>query len=79
MTLSNHPRLLFGLNLRIARTALGLTQKDVAEKVGIHHSYVGAVERGERNVSVNNMHRLAEAVDREVFDLLRPIAQDQTD
>jgi len=63
-------RVRFGANLRVARKALGLSQEKLGEKAGLHHTYVGSVERGERNVSINNMERLAEAVGREITELL---------
>jgi transcriptional regulator with XRE-family HTH domain len=60
----------FGVNLRSHREALGLSQEDLAETAGLHRTYIGSVERGERNVSIDNMERLAAAVGREIQELL---------
>jgi transcriptional regulator with XRE-family HTH domain len=60
----------FGVNLRLHREALGLSQEDLAEKAGLHRTYIGSVERGERNVSIDNMERLAAAVGKTIPDLL---------
>ena len=60
----------FGANLRAARKALGLSQEALGERAGLHHTYVGSVERGERNVSIDNMEKLAAGVNREISDLL---------
>ena len=49
---------------------LGLTQEDLAEKADLHRTYIGSVERGERNVSIDNMERLAGAVGLTIPDLL---------
>ena len=55
-------RRIFGENLRNARLAIGLSQEDLGELAGLHRTYVGSVERAERNVSIDNMQRLSEAV-----------------
>ena len=52
----------FGENLRAAREACGLSQEALAGRAGLHRTYIGSVERGERNVSIDNMERLAAAV-----------------
>jgi transcriptional regulator with XRE-family HTH domain len=55
-------RRIFAENLRKARLAKGLSQEDLAEVANLHRTYVGSVERAERNVSIDNMERLAAAV-----------------
>lgn len=55
-------RCIFAENLRKARQAKKLSQEDLAELAGLHRTYVGSVERAERNVSIDNMERLAAAV-----------------
>ena len=52
----------FGARVRAQRSARGWTQERLAEAVGLHFTYVGSVERGERNVSLRNILRLAEAL-----------------
>lgn len=69
-TRPHRARLLFAKNLREARKERGLSQEKLAELVDLHRTYVGSVERGERNVSIDNMERLAEAVGMELRDLL---------
>jgi transcriptional regulator with XRE-family HTH domain len=55
-------RRIFAENLRKARQVKKLSQEDLAEVAGLHRTYVGSVERAERNVSIDNMERLAAAL-----------------
>ena len=55
-------RRIFAENLRKARLAKKLSQEDLAELANLHRTYVGSVERAERNVSIDNMERLSAAV-----------------
>ena len=49
----------FGKAVRARRLALGISQEELAFRAGIHRTYVGDVERGVRNISLSNIHRLA--------------------
>ena len=61
---------LVGAEVRRLRTALGLSQEDFAEKCGIHRTYVGAVERGECNITLATLENIALALDEHPADLL---------
>jgi len=63
----------FGRRVRARRQALGWTQEDLAEATGLHWTYVGSVERGERNISLANIVRLAEALGADPGKLLSGI------
>jgi transcriptional regulator with XRE-family HTH domain len=52
----------FGAAVRAARTAAGLTQEDLAARSGLDRSYVGGVERGERNPTLAAIEKLAEGL-----------------
>ena len=54
----------FGARVRQARLDLGWSQEELAFRSGLHRTYVGAVERGERNVALLNLRKLATALGR---------------
>lgn len=57
-----HVKQQFGKSVRKHRVAAGLTQEELADAAGLDRSYVGSVERGERNLSIENVCRLAFAI-----------------
>jgi len=61
----------FAQNLRSRRLEVGISQEVLAERADLHRTYVGSVERGERNVSLMNVERLAVALDVPPWKLLR--------
>ena len=52
----------FGAKLREIRLEEGVSQEKLAELAGLHRTYVSSVERGERNISLVNIERLAKAL-----------------
>lgn len=51
-----------GQAIREHRDALGITQEELAHRTGLHRTYVGSVERGERNIGIENLVKFAEAL-----------------
>jgi transcriptional regulator with XRE-family HTH domain len=67
------PRILFGRRVRELRLARQLSQEKLAELADLHRNYVGGVERGERNVSLVNIVKLAHGLDVRPTKLIEPI------
>ena len=53
----------FGVRVRNLRRKARLSQEELADKVGIHRTYIGGVERGERNLGFINILRIADALE----------------
>ena len=60
----------FGDRVRVLRVAQGLSQEVLAQKAGLHRTYIGGVERGERNVSLENIQKIAVALKITIADLM---------
>lgn len=65
-------RKVVAVNVRTARKAARVSQEKLAEEAGLHRTYVGAIERAERNVSLDNIERLAVALRLAPWQLLKP-------
>jgi transcriptional regulator with XRE-family HTH domain len=61
----------FGDRLRNLRKAKGLSQEELAEIAELHRNYIGGIERGERNVALLNIIRLAQALEVSPSELLK--------
>lgn len=61
---------LFAANMRRIRKAKELTQEKVAEAAGLHPNYISSVERGERNISICNIQRIATALGATMSELV---------
>ncbi len=60
----------FANNVRLTRESLGISQEQLAELAELHRTYIGSVERGERNISLQNVERLARALKASPCDLI---------
>ena len=59
-----------GEKVRKARTKAGFTQEKLANKAGLHRTYIAGIETGRRNISVKSLEKIAKALDVKTNDLL---------
>ena len=59
----------FGTNVRKYRNQLGLSQEAFAEKCGLHRTYISAIERFRRSIALENVQRIADALEIETYKL----------
>ncbi len=61
-----------GKNLRVYRESRGLSQEAFADLLGVHRTYMGGIERGERNLTLRSLERIAERAGLDPLALLAP-------
>lgn len=67
----------FGQAVRKRRMELDLSQEDLAERADLHRTYVADIERGARNISLRNIHKLAQALEMSIADLFASLPADK--
>jgi transcriptional regulator with XRE-family HTH domain len=67
----NHELIAIGQAIRSQRTALHLSQEALADAAGLDRSHMGRIERGQRNLSIRNFRRIADALQMRPSELLR--------
>lgn len=82
--MSDRTQVLLGNRIRDLRKARGYSQEYLAEISGFHYTYIGGLERAQKNVTLSNLIKIADALDVEVYDLfaytkLKPAKDDPTD
>lgn len=55
-------RIKLGQRIREIRKKLGFSQEELGFKSNVHRTYIGSIERGEQNVSIDNIHKIAKAL-----------------
>ena len=68
---TSRTRKLFGKRVRELRKQKGYLQERLADRAGLHRTYIGSIERGEQNVSIDNIEKIAKALQLEVFNLFQ--------
>lgn len=60
----------FGRKIREERNKLGISQEELAERAGVHRTYIGMLERGEKNITLKNIKKIAKALKIKISNLL---------
>jgi transcriptional regulator with XRE-family HTH domain len=58
----------FGNKVRKERNKLGLSQEELAAKAGVHRTYIGMIERAEKNITLENIEKVAKALNLKLSD-----------
>ena len=66
----------FAVNVKRYRGEKSISQEKLAELAGLHRTYISAVERERRNISIDNIEKIAEALDIEAYKLLMPLTKE---
>lgn len=69
----------FGTNVKLYRQALGISQEVFAEKCGLHRTYISAIECYHRSISLENIQRIADALEIETYKLFLEVYNEQKD
>jgi transcriptional regulator with XRE-family HTH domain len=67
------PELQFGRRVRLLRYSLRISQEELAERADVHRTFIGAVERGETNISLRNIVKIARALNVPAAKLLENV------
>lgn len=59
----------FGRKIRDLRIAAGLSQEELAAQTKVHRTYIGMIERGEKNITIRNVEKLAHALNTPISSL----------
>lgn len=62
---------IFGENVRKYRKKLNISQEELADKANLHRTYIGMIERAEKNITILNMEKIANALGVKIEDLLK--------
>jgi len=69
MNRSGYVKSRFGLAIKQRRQEIGISQEVLAERAGLHRTYIGDIERGARNLSLENIEKIARALQISISDL----------
>ncbi len=60
----------FGDRVRKARAELNLSQEELAERAGLHRTYIGMIERAEKNITLKNIGKISKALRKKISELI---------
>lgn len=63
----------FGQAVRLRRTELGLSQEELAARAGVHRTYIGMIERAEKNITLVNIEKISRALKLSINNLMEDL------
>lgn len=73
--LNASPKNILAANIRRIRSETGMSQEELGERAGLHRTYISSVERGERNISLENIFAIAEALGVSASELVSNVSE----
>jgi transcriptional regulator with XRE-family HTH domain len=67
---------IFGENVRMYRNLLNISQEELAFRAGLHRTYIGMIERAEKNITLINMEKIAKGLEVKIENLLKDSKND---
>ena len=61
----------FGNKVRAERMKLGISQEELAARAGVHRTYIGMIERAEKNITLENIEKICKALDLSIGDFFK--------
>ncbi len=61
----------FGQKVRGQRTKMGISQEELAARAGVHRTYIGMIERAEKNITLENIEKICKALDLKIGDFFK--------
>lgn len=68
----------FGTVVRERRIQLKFSQEELAHQAGLHRTYIGMIERGEKNITLENIHKISTALKTSISDLFIQLEKSQS-
>jgi len=69
--MAEDPLVKFGEKVKKERLKKNLSQEELAARAGVHRTYIGMIERAEKNITLGNIARIAKALDLKIIDLFK--------
>ena len=63
----------FGQKVREERIKLDLSQEELAARAGVHRTYIGMIERAEKNITLGNIERITRALNLKIYSILKDL------
>lgn len=67
----------FGNKVRTERHKQNMSQEEFSDLVGVHRTYIGMIERGEKNITLENIQKISKALNLKIEDLLKGVGNEQ--
>lgn len=71
--MENNILIKFGKKVRVIRLSKKMSQEELAERANVHRTYIGMIERGEKNITLKNIQKIANALEVQIGELMKEL------